>query len=56
MRNADGRLWRNGILFVRMTWMMSVCVRRLSTNQPVWKRLALCAAACGVETSQHLKT
>ena len=36
--------------------MMSVCVSRLSTNQPVWNRLALCAAACGVDVSQHLKT
>ena len=34
------RLWRNGILFVRMTWMMSVCVRSDSTNQPVWKSAA----------------
>ena len=43
----DGQLWRNGILFVRMTWMISVCVSRLSTNQPVWNRLWLCAAASG---------
>jgi hypothetical protein len=25
-------------------------------NQPVWDRRALCAAASGVETFQHLKT
>ena len=30
------RLWRNGIRFVRMTWMISVCVSSDSTNQPVW--------------------
>ena len=29
------RLCRKGILFVRMTWMMSVCVIKDSTNQPV---------------------
>jgi len=29
------RLCRNGILFVRITWMMSVCVIKDSTNQPV---------------------
>ena len=29
------RLCMNGILFVRMTWMMSVCVISDSTNQPV---------------------
>jgi hypothetical protein len=29
------RLCKNGILFVRMTWMMSVCVIKDSTNQPV---------------------
>ena len=29
------RLCRKGILFVRMTWMMSVCVINDSTNQPV---------------------
>jgi hypothetical protein len=29
------RLCRKGILFVRITWMMSVCVSSDSTNQPV---------------------
>src|ERR1700730_19102144 len=29
------RLCRKGILFVRITWMMSVCVINDSTNQPV---------------------
>ena len=29
------RLCKKGILFVRMTWMMSVCVISDSTNQPV---------------------
>ena len=29
------RLCMKGILFVRMTWMMSVCVISDSTNQPV---------------------
>jgi hypothetical protein len=28
-------LWIKGILLVRMTWMMSVCVINDSTNQPV---------------------
>src|SRR5579883_3487803 len=31
------RLCKNGTRFVRMTWMMSVCVRSDSTNHPVWK-------------------
>jgi hypothetical protein len=35
VRKLDARLCRNGILLVRMTWMMSVWVSRLSTNQPV---------------------
>jgi hypothetical protein len=30
------RLCRKGIFAVRMMWMMSVCVSRDSTNQPVW--------------------
>jgi hypothetical protein len=29
------RLCRKGILLVRMTWMMSVCVINDSANQPV---------------------
>jgi len=52
----EARLCRNGILLVRITWMMSVCVKRLSTNQPVWNTLALWAAAAGVEVFQQLKT
>ena len=35
------RLCRNGILFVRMTWMISVCVSSDSTNQPVWNSVRL---------------
>jgi len=35
-----GRLCRNGILFVRMMWMMSVCVISDSTNHPVWNSAA----------------
>ncbi len=31
----EARLWKKGILEVRMTWTISVCVIRLSTNQPV---------------------
>ena len=34
------RLWKNGILLVRMMWMMSVCVMIDSTNHPVWKSAA----------------
>ncbi len=29
------RLWKNGILAVRIMWMIKVCVSRDSTNQPV---------------------
>ena len=29
------RPWMNGSLFLRMTWMMRVCVMSDSTNQPV---------------------
>ncbi len=36
----EARLWRNGSLRVRMTWMIKVCVSRLSTNQPVWNSAA----------------
>ena len=35
------RLWKNGIFLVRMMWMMSVCVRMDSTNQPVWNNGAV---------------
>ena len=31
----DDRLCSQGMRRVRITWMMSVCVSRLSTNQPV---------------------
>src|SRR5579863_10269815 len=34
------RLCRNGILFVRITWMINVCVISDSTNQPVWNTFA----------------
>src|ERR1035437_7720887 len=43
------RLWRNGILLVRMTWMMSVCVMIDSTNHPVWKSDA-CAGVLAPNT------
>ena len=49
----EGRLCKKGILLVRMTWMIIVCVNKLSTNQPVWNKLALCAAAVGVDVSQQ---
>jgi len=55
INGQDARLCRKGIRLVRMMWMMSVCVSRLSTNHPVWNRLALCAAAWGVDVSQQLK-
>lgn len=35
------RLCRNGILLVRITWMISVCVNSDSTNHPVWNSAAL---------------
>ena len=35
------RLWMNGILLVRMTWMINVWVNSDSTNQPVWNRAGL---------------
>ena len=41
MRGRLARLSKNGILAVRMMWMMSVCVSRDSTNQPVWNRPGL---------------
>ena len=50
------QLCRKGILLVRMTWMMSVCVRSDSTNQPVWKSDALCFNASGVLQFQQPKT
>ena len=40
----DARLCRNGILRVRITWTISVCVSRLSTNQPVWNSAAFSTA------------
>jgi len=38
------RDWMKGTRLVRITWMMSVCVIRDSTNQPVWNN---CAHRCG---------
>ena len=35
------RLWMNGILCVRITWMISVWVKSDSTNQPVWNSAGL---------------
>ena len=35
VRDKLARLCRKGILFVRMMWMMIVCVISDSTNQPV---------------------
>ena len=34
------RLWMKGILFVRITWIIRVCVSNDSTNQPVWNNAA----------------
>src|ERR1017187_2764379 len=42
MSGQLAQLWMNGILLVRMTWMMSVWVKSDSTNQPVWNRAGLC--------------
>ena len=36
------RLSINGILLVRMTWMINVWVKSDSTNQPVWNRAVFC--------------
>src|ERR1700719_418653 len=44
------RLWRNGILLVRITWMISVCVMIDSTNQPVWN-----SDACAVVFAPNTK-
>ncbi len=35
------RLWMNGILLVRMTWIINVCVNKLSTDQPVRNKAGL---------------
>ncbi len=35
MSDQLARLCKNGILLVRMTWMINVCVINDSTNQPV---------------------
>src|SRR5450759_4850854 len=43
MRGQLARLWMNGILLVRITWMISVWVKSDSTNQPVWNRAGLFA-------------
>src|ERR1035438_2793385 len=42
MSGQLAQLWREGILLVRMTWMISVWVKSDSTNQPVWNRAGLC--------------
>src|SRR5450756_658150 len=42
MSGQLARLWMNGILLVRMTWMISVWVKSDSTNQPVWNSAGLC--------------
>ena len=42
-------VWKKRISFVRMRWMMSVCVVEVSTNQPVWNSAAGAA-------SKQLKT
>ena len=42
MSGQLARLWMNGILLVRMTWMISVWVKSDSTNQPVWNRTGFC--------------
>src|SRR5659263_330295 len=36
------RLSMNGILLVRITWMISVWVKIDSTNQPVWNSAGFC--------------
>lgn len=36
MSGQLARLWMKGILFVRITWIIRVCVSNDSTNQPVW--------------------
>src|SRR5450756_1364646 len=41
MSGQLARLWMNGILLVRMTWMINVWVKSDSTNQPVWNRAGL---------------
>ena len=43
IKDLLAQLSMNGILFVRMTWMINVCVKIDSTNQPVWKRDGLFA-------------
>jgi len=35
------RLWNNGIVAVRIIWMIKVWVSRDSTNQPVWNNAGL---------------
>ncbi len=43
------RLCKKGMRFVRMMWMIKVCVSSDSTNQPVWNSDARAG-------SQHPKT
>jgi hypothetical protein len=41
MRGRLALLWMKGIFLVRITWMMRVCVKMDSMNQPVLKRAGL---------------
>ena len=54
IRGQLAQLCRNGIWFVRMMWMISVCVSSDSTNQPVWNS-ARCAGVPAVEDVEHQK-
>src|SRR5450759_2470606 len=38
MSGQLARLWMNGILLVRMIWIIKVWVKSDSTNQPVWNK------------------
>jgi hypothetical protein len=44
MRALLARLSKNGILAVLMMWIIKVCVRRDSTNHPVWNSEGLLQA------------
>ena len=37
IRGVLARLWMKGIFAVRMIWMINVCVKSDTTNQPIWK-------------------
>ena len=45
MTGQLAQLCRNGIRFVRMMWIIRVCVSSDSTNQPVWNRALFVPAA-----------